>query len=55
MQPGFTGGGPPNLQELEKKMMMNHCLRELEKQLLEDNDNDDGSDVASVITSLTMV
>ncbi|KAG6573484.1 Scarecrow-like protein 8, partial [Cucurbita argyrosperma subsp. argyrosperma] len=34
-------------------MMMNHRLQELEKQLFEDNDDDDGSDVASVITSST--
>lgn len=37
-------------QESEKKMM-NHRLQELEKQLLEDNDEDDGSDEASVITN----
>lgn len=35
----------------EKKMMMNHRLQELEKELLEDNDDDDGSDAVSVITS----
>ena len=36
MQSGFIGSGPPNLHELEKKMMMNHRLQELEKDFLED-------------------
>nr|ADN33769.1 GRAS family transcription factor [Cucumis melo subsp. melo] len=47
-------GGIPvrDLQSLEsEKKMMNHRLQELEKELLEDNDDDDGSDAVSVITS----
>ncbi|XP_022972981.1 scarecrow-like protein 8 [Cucurbita maxima] len=35
----------------EKKMIMNHRLQELEKELLEDIDDDDGSDAVSVITN----
>ena len=55
MQSVFIGGGPPDLQNLDSKKMkmMNHRLQKLKKQLLEDNDDVNGSDVASVITSST--